>query len=151
KDYRSLLDILERRVTVEPEAKKQAELLYRQAHLQIHEYDERSPGLATLKQALERDPDHGPSREALEALTQDATLFEEAAEALEGVYRIGGDSQRLVALYEKRIAFAGSGRDRTRIRLDLAKLLEDASRDPRRAQSVLEDALADDPTDVDVL
>jgi tetratricopeptide (TPR) repeat protein len=151
KDYRSLLDVLERRVTVEPEAKKQAELLYRQAHLQIQEYDERSPGLATLKQALERDPDHGPSREALEALTEDATLFEEAAEALEAVYRAKGDDQRLVALYEKRIAFAGSPRDRTRIRLDLGKLLEDSSRDPKRAQSVLEDALGDDPTDVDVL
>ena len=37
---------------------------------QIDEFEERSQGLATLKQALEHDPDHGASREALEELTE---------------------------------------------------------------------------------
>jgi tetratricopeptide (TPR) repeat protein len=151
KNHRALMETLERRVTVEPDARKQAELFYRQAQIQIDEYDERQQGLATLKQALERDPEHAPSRDALEELTKDATLFEEAADALEAVYRAQGDSQRLVALYEKRIAFAALPRDRTRIRLDLAKLLEEGPRDTQRAQQVLEDALGDDPTDLDVL
>ena len=81
----------------------------------------------------------------------DATLFEEAAEALEVVYRAQNDNERLTALDEKRIAFASSPRERTRIRLDLAKLLEERAADPKRAQAVLEDALADDPTETDVL
>src|SRR4029079_2708204 len=100
----------------------QVELFYRLAKLQIDEFEERSQGLATLKQALEKDPEHRPSREALEALTDDATLFEDASEALEAVYRAQNDNDRLTTLAEKRIKFAGSARDRIRIRLDLAKL-----------------------------
>ena len=121
------------------------------AQLQIQQFEERSQGLTTLKEALEHDPNHRAAREALEELTSDATLFEEAAEALEVVYRTQNDDERLTALNEKRIAFASSPRERTRIRLDLAKLLEERSRDPKRAQAVLEDALSDDPTETDVL
>ncbi len=147
--HRELAEVLERRVTVVKDAKEQAELFYRLAKLQIEEFQERQLGLGTLKQALERDPDHRPSHQALEALTDDATLFEDAAEALESVYRAQSDNERLTALFEKRIAFAGSPRERTRIRLDLAKHLEEHSKDPKRAQASLEDALSDDPTDVD--
>jgi hypothetical protein len=100
-------------------------LLHRLAQLQIGEFQERSLGLATLRQALERDVDNRAARESLEGLTDDATLFEEAAEALEVVYRAQNDNARLTALHEKRISYAGSARERTRIRLDLAKLLED--------------------------
>ncbi|HEX9296756.1 MAG TPA: hypothetical protein VF881_13015, partial [Polyangiaceae bacterium] len=151
REHRALAEVLDRRVAVESDAKRQAELFHRLAKLQIEEFQERSQGLATLKQALERDAEHRPSRELLESLTDDATLFEEAAEALEEVYRTQNDNERLMALYEKRIAFASTSRERTRIRLDLAKLLEERSQDRKRAQTVLEDALADDPTDVDVL
>jgi len=92
-----------------------------------------------LKQALERDGNHKASRETLEALTDDATLFEDAAEALEGVYRAQNDDERLTSLYEKRVSFAGSPRERTRHRLDLAKHLEERAKNPKRAQASLED------------
>ena len=151
RDFRALADIIERRVGVVPDVKQQAVLFHRLAQLQIGEFQERSLGLATLRQALERDVDNRAARESLEALTDDATLFEEAAEALEPVYRAQNDNARLTALHEKRISYAGSARERTRIRLDLAKLLEDRAGDMKRAQGVLEDALADDPTDADVL
>jgi tetratricopeptide (TPR) repeat protein len=150
-DHRRLSEVLERRVASVEDAKQQAELYYRLAKLQIDEFHERSQGLGTLKQALERDGHHRASREALESLTDDATLFEDAAEALESVYRAQNDNERLTSLHEKRISFAGSPRERTRIRLGLAKHLEEHSKDPKRAQAALEDALADDPTDVDVL
>ncbi|HKQ71040.1 MAG TPA: tetratricopeptide repeat protein, partial [Polyangiaceae bacterium] len=151
KNYRALAEVLERRVSVEPDAKKQGEFFYRQAKLQIDQFQERSAGLATLRQALLRDGEHRPAREALESLTDDATLFEDAAEALEAVYRAKSDTARLIALHEKRITFASLPRDRTRIRLDLAKLLEEQGGENSRAQKVVEDALGDDPTDVDVL
>jgi tetratricopeptide (TPR) repeat protein len=151
RDFRALGDVIERRVGVIPDVKKQSELFHRLAQLQIGEFQERSLGLGTLRQALERDVENRAARESLEALTDDATLFEEAAEALEGVYRTQNDNSRLTALHEKRITYAGSARERTRIRLDLAKLLEDRGGDVKRAQAVLEDALGDDPTDADVL
>jgi tetratricopeptide (TPR) repeat protein len=140
RDFRALGEIIERRVGVIPEVKKQAELLHRLAKLQIGEFQERSLGLATLRQALERDVENRVARESLEALTDDATLFEEAAEALEVVYRAQNDNARLTSLHEKRISYAGSARERTRIRLDLAKLLEDRAGDVKRAHAVLEDA-----------
>jgi tetratricopeptide (TPR) repeat protein len=150
-EHRHLAEVLERRITTVHDPKQQAELFYRLAKLQIDEFEERHLGLGTLKQALEKDGEHRASREALEALTNDATLFEDAAEALESVYRAQNDNERLTSLFEKRISFAESARERTRIRLDLAKHLEERSNDPKRAQAALEDALADDPTDIDVL
>jgi len=150
-NMRALAETLERRVAMESDAEQQSELFYRLAQLQLLAFQERSLGLGTLKQALERTPAHVLSREALEGLTADATLFEEAAEALESVYRSQGDDARLTALQEKRIGFAASARERTRIRLELARLLEERTKDPVRAQQVLEEALADDPTDLDVL
>ncbi len=150
-DLRALADILERRVAIESDAKAQGELFYRLADLQIARFGQKAQGLATLKQAIERDPDHEGARQALESLTADARLFDEAAEALEAVYRARVDHDRLVALYEKRVSFADGIHERTRVRLELSRLLEDQVRDTRRAQKVVEEALLDNPTDTDVL
>ena len=43
------------------------------------------------------------------------------------------------------------GAERVRMRLDLARVLEERSNDPKAAQETLEKALADDPSDADVL
>jgi tetratricopeptide (TPR) repeat protein len=150
-DAKALSEILERRTVVEPDAKQQAELFYRLAKLQVSDFGKKQLGLATLKQALERDADHTGARDLLEDLTGEKELFEEAAEALEAVYRAKGDNTRLTSLFEKRIAFVDAPTDRTRMRLDLVRHLEDQLKDTRRAQQVLEDALADDPTDADVI
>jgi golgin subfamily B member 1 len=150
-DAKALSEILERRTVVEPDAKQQAELFYRLAKLQVSESGKKQLGLATLKQALERDADHAGARETLEELTGEKDLFEEAAEALEAVYRAKGDNARLTSLFEKRIAFVDAPTDRTRMRLDLVRHLEDQLKDTRRAQQVLEDALADDPAEADVI
>src|SRR5262249_22121754 len=74
-----------------------------------------------------------------------------AGEALEGVYKSQGDHKALAALYEKRIKFAPTPGERVRMRLDLAKVLEERSQDPKAAQAALEAAFGDDPTDADVL
>jgi len=150
-DNKALADVLERRVAAISDEREQANLYHRLAKIQIEAFDEKPLGLATLKLALERAPDHGPSREALEKLTDEQSLFEEAAEALENVYKSQGDHAALAKLYEKRIGFVDTPTERVRLRLDLAKVLEDRSNDPKGAQTVLEAALSDDPADVDVL
>ena len=135
-DTKALADVLERRIAVETEADTQADLLHRLAVLQIHEFGEHAQGLATLRQALERVPDHAASREALEGLLDDDALFEDAFDALEFVYRTLGRTEELAKLYERRVARAQSTRDRIRARLDLARVLEErwaiASRPARR-------------------
>lgn len=150
-DTKELSDVLERRVAVTEGDAAQAELFYRLAVIQIESFGDKAQGLATLRQALERAVSHEKASAALEALTDVPELFEESAEALEGVYRTRNDNAALARLYEKRIRFAPTGTERVRMRLDLAKVLEERANDPKAAQETLERALADEPSDADVL
>ena len=143
--------MLERRIAVEVDTLGQAELLHRLASLQIHEFADRSRGLATLRQALERDPRHVASRESVSALLSEDALFDEAFDALEWVYRQLSQAEDLAALYGRRVTRALSARDRARARIDFARVFEVNVKDAPRAQRVLEEALYDDPTDVNVL
>ncbi|HEY8038469.1 MAG TPA: tetratricopeptide repeat protein [Polyangiaceae bacterium] len=150
-DTRALADVLERRIAVEGDAPVQADLLHRLASLQIGEFGEKSQGLATLRHALERVPDHAASREALERLLEDPALFDDAFEALEFVLRALGLSEDLAKLYERRVARATTARDRTRARLELARVLEERVGDRARAQRAVEAALGEDPADDETL
>ena len=150
-DTRALADILERRVAVESHASDQADLLHRLATLQIREFGDPGRGLSTLRQALERVPEHAPSREAVEGLLEDDTLFEDSFDALEFVHRTLGRSEDLAKLYERRVARAHTAVDRTRARLNLARVLEDTVGDRARAQRVVESAVSEDPGDEEAL
>jgi tetratricopeptide (TPR) repeat protein len=150
-DTRALADVLERRINVESQASVQADLLHRLASLQIDEFKEKSQGLATLRQALERVADHGPSRAALEKLLEDDALFDDAFDALEAVLRTLGLNEDLAKLYERRVTRAHATRDRTRARLDLARVLEERVGDRGRAQRAVEAAVAEDPSDDETL
>ena len=150
-DARALADVLERRIAVESLPATQADLLHRLASLQIDEFKEKSQGLATLRQALERVPDHAASRAALEKLLEDDALFDDAFDALEFVLRALGLSEELAKLYERRVTRARVTRDRTHARLELARVLEERVGDRARAQRAVEAAVADDPSDDEAL
>jgi len=150
-DTRALADVLERRIAIEADAQAQADLLHRLGSLQIGEFGERAQGLSTLRQALERVPDHAPSRMALEQLLGDDALFDDAFEALETVFRTLGLNEDLAKLYERRVGRATAPRDRTRARLELARVLEESAGDRARAQGAVEAAVADDPSDEEAL
>lgn len=148
---KALAEILERRIALESDAHAQAELFHRLGSLQIGEFGERAQGLATLRQAVERVADHGASRAALEGLLDDPDLFDDAFDALEAAYRTTGSHEALAGLYERRSARAETPRDKVRAQLDLARVLEDAVRDPVRAQRAIEIAVECDPSDPDAL
>ncbi len=150
-DTKGLADVLERRIAVEAAASTQAELLHRLAVLQVNDFGERAQGLSTLRQALERVPDHVASREVLEKLLDDATLFEDAFETLEFVHRTLGHTEELAKLYERRVARAQGVQDRIRARLDLARILEETVGDRGRAQRAVEAAVSEEPSDEDAL
>lgn len=150
-DTKALADVLERRVGATTDERAQADLLHRLATIQIEAFGAKAQGLSTLRQALERSPDHEAACKALEGLTDVPELFDDAAEALENVYRMRGDAASLARLYEKRVSYAPTAADRVRMRIDLARVLEERQNDPDAAQRTLENALADDPTDPDVL
>jgi len=146
KQHRELADILGRRVEVATEPPQRADLRRRLAMVQVKEFNAKREGLATLRTALEEVPDHAGAREALEQLLDDAELFDEVAEAIEPVYRAANDHGKLASLFERRIDKAAP-RDRTRLRLDLARVLEERANDPKAAQRQVERALKDEPTE----
>ncbi|MGA7119271.1 MAG: tetratricopeptide repeat protein [Polyangiaceae bacterium] len=150
-DTRALADILERRTAVEANPNDRADLLHRLANLQIREFGESSRGLATLRHAIELTTDHIPSRETLETLLEEDALFDEAFDALEFVHRTLGRGEDLARLYERRVFRGQTIVDRTRARLNLARILEDTVGDRARAQQVVEAALAEDPSDEEAL
>jgi tetratricopeptide (TPR) repeat protein len=150
-DTRALADVIERRVAVESDVAHQADLYHRLASLQISEFEQKGQGLATLRLAVERVPNHGPSRAALLKLLEDGPLFDDAFDALEGVYRALGQSEDLAGLYERRVGRAAGARDRARARLDLARVLEEQAHAPERAQRIIEASITEDPSDADAL
>ncbi len=143
----ALSEVLERRAAIETEDPTVAELSYRLAVLQVRDFEELGRGLASLRAALERDPNHEAAAEELEKLTEHRDLFEEAADVLEEVYRNRGRTDRLAAIYEKRVGFADSAGERIDMRRNLARVLEDECSDPAAAQRVLQQGLVDDPAD----
>jgi hypothetical protein len=144
---RALADVLERRVSVEADAEQQATLYHRLATLQLEKFDARPEGVATLRLALDRQVAHEASRKALEPLLADEGLFLDVFDVLEGVYRQLGRAEDLASLYERRVGRASVARDRSRTRLDLAKVLEEEVKDSARAQRVVEQAVLADPSD----
>jgi tetratricopeptide (TPR) repeat protein len=144
---RELADIIERRVAVESDAEVQATLYHRLAVLQLEKFGARSEGVATLRLALDRKSDHEASRLALEALLDDEDLFVDVFDVLEGVYRQLHRPEDLAALFARRVKRATVARDRSRARLELAKVVEEEVKDTVRAQRVVEEAVLADPSD----
>lgn len=149
--HAALMDVLERRVMAPGSDRQKAELYYRLASLQGGEFKETARALASLRLALESNPDHEPSVLELEKLTEDRDLFDEAAEVLEEVYRSRGRADRLARLYEKRVAFAESVEARVAMSRDLARVLEDEVKNPKAAQQVIEQGVIEAPEEGDLL
>jgi tetratricopeptide (TPR) repeat protein len=150
-DTRALVDVLERRIAIETEAAAQADLYHRLASLQIDALGDKAQGLATLRLAVERVPDHAQAREAVVRLLSDDALFDDAFDTLEGVYRSTGRGEDLARLYERRVDRADGTRARTRARLELARVRENEASDPIGAQRAIEAAVIGEPTDADAL
>ena len=148
--HEELANILERRVELSTEPAEQAELHYRLSALQIEHFGNKDVGLQTLRMVVDNDPEHAGARTLLESLTDDAELFEEAAEALETVYRVAGDNAARATLRNKRIDYADNTGDKVRLRLELAQMLEDETGDTKTAQQVVQQAFTDDPSDGEV-
>ncbi len=150
-DRQALADVIERRAGVASDPNVEADLLFRLASLQIREFGDPASGLGSLRAALERNPGHTGATQELERLGEREDLFEEASEVLERVYRMQGNTERLAAVYARRVELARSAGERVEMRRSLARVLEDDARDPGGAQRVLEAALREEPSDVGLL
>jgi tetratricopeptide (TPR) repeat protein len=148
--HEDLAEIIGRRIEIATEPNDRTDLRRRLAEVQIRHFGQKREGLQTLRSALEEVPDHPGARETLESLLDDTDLFEDAAEALEPVYRNANDHAKLASLFERKIDRAPQ-RDRTRLRIDLAHVLEEKATDPKAAQRQIERAFRDDPTEPEIM
>jgi golgin subfamily B member 1 len=149
--WQELGQVLERRIDREVDGAAQADLLHRLGTLQIDRFDQPEIGLGTLRRAADLDAEHRGVREKLEELTDQESLFEEAAEALDAMYRVAGDNAARAKLRNKRIGYAPTPADRVRLRMDLAQMLEDETDDTKTAQDVIQQAFFDDPSEPELL
>jgi tetratricopeptide (TPR) repeat protein len=150
-DTPALVDVLERRISITDDAATQADLHHRLAVLALEKTGDKVRGLAALRTALERVPDHGPSQRTLEGLLDDSDLFPDVAETLEQVYRTLGNATALASIYERKVGRAQGQKERVLARMQLAKVLENDARDSKAAQRAIEAALSENPTDLDVM
>ncbi len=146
-DPRALADVLERRIAIETDTALHADLLHRLASLQIGPLGDKAQGLATLRLALGKDPAHEKSTQAVEALLDDGALFDDVFDTLETTYRATSRGADLGRLYARRVDRAETVRERTRARLDLARVLENEAADPASAQKAVSAAVLEDPSD----
>ncbi|HEY5955093.1 MAG TPA: hypothetical protein VIV60_01020, partial [Polyangiaceae bacterium] len=147
-DINALSDVLERRALVEESPEAIADSYYRLARLQLDRFAQAGTALSTARSALERVTDHAGTVELLETLSERRELFDEAAELLEGVYRATGRTDRLAALYQRKVTQADGQEERLDRRRALAHVLEEDCHDPAGACRVLGEGLSEDPSDV---
>ncbi len=150
-DDKGLAEILERRIGLDDDPDARADLYHRLGELQLSRFADPAAGVASLRAAIESRQAHVGAREALERLLDRESLFVEVSEILEQTYRALGDHARLAALLGRRIDRAPVAADRVKMRLDLARVLEEDAKDLAAAQGAIEAAMMDDPTDADVL
>jgi tetratricopeptide (TPR) repeat protein len=76
---------------------------------------------------------------------------EQAVLALERLYVATGQHEELLAIYDKKLAMAGSDAEKREVRLQLALLYEEQVRDVGKALSLYRDILKTDPDDLQAL
>ena len=102
---------------------RQAELLA-SGKVHLEQLNDPQSALAMFREALLLDPENRSARQAIEDLTQDATVGAEAAEMLVPLYEAGSDRPRLLRML--------------RVQIDLAADLDEKLQKLERATSVAE-------------
>ena len=110
------------------------------------------PLLVTLACAYEKELASFPL--AIERNRQILALVpgdEQAVLALERLYVATGQHEELLAIYDKKLALAGSEAEKREVRLQLALLYEEQVRDVEKALTLYRDILKTDPDDLQAL
>lgn len=146
-DTASVVELLERRMSLAESDQDHARLLCRQAQLQLNKQKNPTDAISSLRQALERDLHSKAASQLLGGLLAKDDFFDEVFDILDSVYRDRPDGAALAELHGMRVKRAESPEDRLNMRRDLAQVLELDCKDDLAAQRVFQEALADDIND----
>lgn len=148
KMWADLVEVLDRRVELEVDPARRADLAYRAARVVEKEQSEPEQAIERYRRILEATPRHAATRAALEELLREEDTLESAAAALEPVYRAECLHDQVAELYERRLA--GRGADPAQRKAwyaTLAETHEVGRRDPRAAFAVWARCLREDQED----
>ncbi len=110
------------------------------------------PLLATVARVYEKELANSEAAiERNRAILNIADSDEQAVLALERLYIATGQHDQLLAIYDKKLALAGSEEEKREVRLQLAGLYEEQVRDPEKAISLYKDILKTSKEDAQAL
>jgi tetratricopeptide (TPR) repeat protein len=146
KNWQDQVEIIDRRQALAADPAVVADLRYRAARVVETELGEPEQAIERYRQILADNPRHAPTRESLEALSENPDTREAACDVLEPVYRADFLWAPLAALYERRLK--GGEPDRRRERFAaLAEVHEQGRRDLALAFGAWARWFREDPDD----
>jgi len=145
KMWPDLLDILERRISLESDPGVCNELFYRAAGVLSEELGDLDGAIQRYRQVLDEDPSHRGAREALEALAANESARESAVTVLEPLLKASGEWDRLMALYEMQLGDETDPVRRVEILGKLADAAENGVGDLQAAFDALGRAIKEEP------
>ncbi|MFT7579542.1 MAG: tetratricopeptide (TPR) repeat protein, partial [Myxococcota bacterium] len=138
KDYKSLAQIIEKRVAIEPDAAKQIVLLEKLGMVASVRLSDAEQAADVWRQLLDRDPTHRKAQSELKK----KYLAERDWEGLEWFFRSFGDTSDWVRTLESQAKSLESVEDKTELLFKAAAIWKDELNETRRAVKNLEAVLA---------
>jgi tetratricopeptide (TPR) repeat protein len=148
-DYPAYVDVLRRRIELDVGEQELIDLKFRLGRTLERHMSDPAAALENYREILFLDPSHEGSREALEALLDNAQLSAEAAAILEGIYEVRGDWQRLVRALQILAQAEADVNRRVALERKIARIAVDALGDVNLAFAAQARALKDDPSIVE--
>lgn len=148
RSWHELIEVLDRRVELEEEPARRAELAYRAARVTAVELSEPEQAIERYRKVLDDAPTHEATRTALGELMRGDSGTEAAADALEPLLRAEGRFAEVGDLLARRLIAAGSDPDRrAELHAQLAEVQEQGLGDLGAAQAAWGQRLTEAPED----
>jgi tetratricopeptide (TPR) repeat protein len=143
--HADLAETLAREAEVASDPGAQADFLAALGEVRLRSLDDADGALGAFRDALERNPDHGPARAALRELLGRPEVREAALDVLEPMAESRGEYQELVTLYEHRLTLRDDRTERAHWLRKIAEVCDGQLHDPARALEALGRALGEEP------
>jgi golgin subfamily B member 1 len=147
----SLVDVIERRVSVSREPTARAELLLRLGALRVNEFNDGRGAFVAYSEVLDSDPSDERALTGMSALGEHPDLAHDVLDVLERCYRDTQAMDKVVDLCELRAKLAPTDAEKARLLREAARMWEQDLNQPRRALITLRRAFELDPGELDML
>lgn len=147
--WERLHDVLSRRL--DSRDADRPTLLVRQGQLRAGHLGDFEGALGAYQKAMEQDPGRDEALSAVRGLASKSEVAGSALDLLEEYYRGSGELERVVELYEQRVAIAPSDSDRVALLVEAADVWENELERPNRALQSIREAFRLDPRDATLL